>query len=131
MPPQAGPACKALGAALRDAPTVAEGPRRVHRVSEPSQDRLPEACRWLADESEASLPHLQVPRRQRQDGRPSNLAARAVEEARRRTQVIPPLGEEASLVQVVCAVLRRGRERWGKKPSRACAQHHMRALRQS
>jgi transposase-like protein len=131
VPPPAWPACKALGAAMREAPTCEEGQRRRQPWRDESQGPLPEAWRCLADEAEASLKHLKVPARPRQYVRTSNLAGRACEEERRRPKVIPPLWEEPSLLPWVCAVLMRVRERWGKKPCREFAQHQMRALRQS
>jgi len=42
---------------------------------------------------------------------------------------MPPLWEEASLVQRVVAVLLRVSARWGKKQYSACEQHQLRALR--
>ena len=96
VPPQAWPAFKALVADLRDAPTFDEGQRRLPPLIEQYQATFPEACRCLADESEASLNHLKVPRRHRQYVRTSNLAERAFEEERRRTKVIPHLWDEAS-----------------------------------
>ena len=48
---------------------------------------------------------------------------------RRRTTGMPPQGEEARGVTVVFAVLRRVRERWGKKPGRAVAQPQLGAVR--
>jgi putative transposase len=96
MPPQAWPALKPLVADMRDAPTYEEGPRRLHHLIEQYQDTVPEACRCLADDAEASVPHLKVPARHRQDVRTSNLAERASEEERCRTKVIPHLWDEAS-----------------------------------
>ena len=66
VPPQAWPACKALVADMRDAPTFAEGQRRFRDLIAQYQDTFPEACRCLADEAEASLNHRKVPRRHRQ-----------------------------------------------------------------
>jgi transposase-like protein len=96
VPPQAWPACKALVADRRDAPTCEEGQRRQQALLAPYQATFPEACRCLEDDAEASLNHLQVPARHRQYVRTSNLAERAFEEERRRTKGIPPLWDEAS-----------------------------------
>jgi putative transposase len=131
VPPQAWPAFKALVADLRDAPTFEEGQRRLHPLIEHYQDSFPEACRCLADDSEASLNHLKGPLRHRQWVRTSNLAEGAFEEDRRRTKVMPQLWDEASLVKLVCAVLMRVSERWGKKWYSEFEQHQIRALRQS
>jgi transposase-like protein len=96
VPPQAGPAFKALSADRRDAPTCEEGQRRQQALLAPYHDTFPEACRCLEDDAEASLNHLKVPARHRQSVRTSNLAERACEEERRRTQVMPHLWDEAS-----------------------------------
>jgi len=66
--------------------------------------------------------------RHRQYVRTSNLAERACEEERRRTQVIPHLWDERSLVTLVFAVLIRLSERWGKKQCREFEQHQIRVL---
>jgi hypothetical protein len=74
---------------------------------------------------------LKGPGPHRPSVRTSPLAARAFAEARRRTPVRPHLWEEASGVTLVFAGLIRVRERWSKKQVRECAQHQMRAFRQS
>jgi transposase-like protein len=57
VPPPAGPACTALGAALRDAPRCEEGQRRFQTLRAQSQGTLPAACRGLEDDAEARLNH--------------------------------------------------------------------------
>ncbi len=99
VPPQAWPACKALVADLREAPPCEEGQRRQQALLAQSHDTLPEACRCLAEEAEASLHPLQVPARHRPYVRTSHLAERACEEARRRTTVMPHRWDEASGVK--------------------------------
>jgi transposase-like protein len=96
VPPQAWPACKALVADMRDAPTFEEGQRRFERRLDQYQGTFPEAWRCLADDAEARLHHLKVPPRHRQDVRTSHLAEQACEEERRRTTVIPHVWDEAS-----------------------------------
>src|SRR5262245_56165613 len=73
--------------------------------------------------------YVQVPRRYQQYVSPTHLAERAFEEERRRTQVIPHLCEEGSLLQLVLAVLIRARDRWRKKQFSAFEQQQVRALR--
>jgi putative transposase len=131
VPPQAWPAFKALVADMRDAPTFEEGQRRLSTLLAQYQGALPEACRCLEEDAEASLNHLKVPMRHRQYVQTSNLAESAFEEERRRTKVIPHLWDEASLVKLVFAVLIRVSERWGKKQFSECEQHQIRVLRQS
>ena len=69
--------------------------------------------------------------RHQQYVRTSHLAARAFEEERRRTKVIPPLWDEASLLKLVFAVLMRVSERWGKKQYSEFEQRQICTLRQS
>lgn len=114
-PPAGLASVQGLGAERQDAPPFDEGQRRLPQLIEQYQDTFPEACRCLADDSEARLNHLKGPPRHRQYGRTSNLAERAFAEERRRTKVIPHLGDDASLVKLVFAVLIRVSERWGKK----------------
>jgi putative transposase len=128
VPPQAWPAFQALVADRRDAPTCEEGQRRRQPWLGAYQGTLPEACRCLEDDAEASRNHRKVPARHRQYVRTSNLAERTFEEERRRTKVIPHLGHETSLLKLVFAVLMRVSERGGKKQFREFAQHPMRAL---
>jgi putative transposase len=131
VPPQAWPEWKALVVDLREAPTFAEGQRRLQGILEQYRPLFPDACRCLADDAEASLNHLQVPKRHQQYVRTTNLAERAFEEERRRTKVIPHLWDEASLVKLVFAVLMRVSDRWGKKPFSEFEQHQIRELRRT
>jgi hypothetical protein len=68
-PPQAWPAFQTLVGARRDAPTYEAGQRHLPHLLEQSQNPLPEAGRGLAEEAEASLNHLKVLARHRQDVR--------------------------------------------------------------
>ena len=129
VPPQAWPACNALGAARREAPTCAEGPRRWPHLRPQSQAPGPAACRCLEEETAARLTPRKVPARHPPYVRTSHLAARACEAERRRPTVRPQLWDAASWVQRVCAGLMRVSERWGKKQVSECEPHHSRALR--
>jgi hypothetical protein len=84
-----------LSAARRDALTFEEGQRQQQARLAPYPDTWPAACRCLEDDAEARRHHLKVPARHRPYGRRSHLAERACEEERRRTQVMPPLWDEA------------------------------------
>jgi putative transposase len=129
VPPQAWPEFKALGADMRDAPTVPEAERRRQLIVNRYQRDFPAACRCLLDDGEASLNHLSVPPRHQQYVRTSNLAERAFEEERRRTKVIPHLWDEGSVTKLVFAVLIRLSERWGKKCFSEFEQQQIRSLR--
>jgi putative transposase len=97
VPDQAGPAFKAFVSDMRDAPSRQKAEERREQLGARYQRELPEACRCLLDDAEASLNHLEVPQRHQQYVRPSNLAERAFVEERRRTKVIPHLQDERSL----------------------------------
>lgn len=129
VPALAWPEFKALVVEMRDAPRVEAARERRQAIVERYQREFPEACRWLLDEAEASLNHLAVSQRPQQYGRTSNLAERAFVEERRRTNVIPHLGDESSLVKLVFAVLIRVSERWGKQGFSEFEQQQIRSLR--
>lgn len=129
VPEQAWPAFKALVADMRDAPSRQKAEERRDQIVAQYQRELPEACRCLLDDAEASLNHLEVPPRHQQYVRTSNLAERAFVEERRRTKVIPHLHDERSLVQLVFAVLIRVSDRWNKKSFSAVEQQQIRSLR--
>lgn len=114
VPPAAWPAFKQLVLDVRDAPTHEEGKTRLERLVREHRDRLPEACRCLLEDTEASLNHLRVLERHRAFVRTTNLVERSFVEERRRTKVIPHLFEEGSLVRLVFAVLIRISERWSR-----------------
>lgn len=130
VPAQAWPAFKALVVDMRDAPSRQKAEERRDQILTQYQRELPEACRCLLDDAEASLNHLEVPPRHQQYVRTSNLAERAFVEERRRTKVIPHLQDERSLVQLVFAVLIRVSDRWNKKSFSALEQQQIRSLRQ-
>lgn len=129
VPPQAWPEFKALVIDRRAAPTVRAAEQRRQAIVSRSPRDLPEACRCLRDEAEASLKHLSVPQRPQPYVRPAHRAERAFAEERRRTKVLPPLGDEGSGVKLVFALLRRGSERWGKKGFSEFEQQQIRSLR--
>jgi transposase-like protein len=94
------------------------------------QRDFPATCRCLLDEAVASLNHLYVPQRHQHYVCTSNLAERAFEEERRRTKVIPHLGDEGSVAKLIFAVLIRVSERWGKKWCSEFEREQIRSLRQ-
>jgi transposase-like protein len=112
VPPPAWAEFKALVEDVRDAPDLEEAKRRMLKIEETYSAMLPEACRCLRDDLEASLNHLLVPRRHRKMVRTTNLVERSFAEERRRTKTIPHLWEEKSLVKLVFATLARVSERW-------------------
>ncbi len=129
VPALAWPAFKALVVDLRDAPTREKAEERRDALVARYQHEFPEACRWLLDDTQASLNHLAVPQRHQQYVRTSNLVERAFVEERRRTKVIPHLFAEGSLVNLVFGVLIRVSERWGKKCFSDFEQQQIRSLR--
>ena len=129
VPPQAGPEFKAVVVARRDAPTVAAAERGRQALGAEYPLDFPEAWRCLWAAGKASLNPLQVPPRPPHYGRTSTLAERAFAEERRRTKVIPPLGDESGVGKLVFAVLIRVSEGWGKKAVREFEQLQIRSLR--
>jgi len=129
VPAHLWPQVKALLVDLRDAPTPEKAEQRREAIVEQYQRELPEACRCLLDDAQASLNHLAVPQRHQQYVRTSNLVERAFVEERRRTKVIPHLWGEQSLVNLVFGVLIRVSDRWGKKCCSELEQHQIRNLR--
>jgi transposase-like protein len=129
VPAHLWPEVKALLIDMRDAPTPEKAEKRREAIVEQYQRELPEACRCLLDDAQASLNHLEVPQRHQQYVRTSNLVERAFVEERRRTKVIPHLWGETSLVNLVFGVLIRVSDRWGKKCFSDLEQHQIRNLR--
>ena len=129
VPALAWPEFKALVVDMRDAPTGETARERRQAIVARYQREFPEAGRCLRDDAEASLNHLSVPHRHQQYVRTSNLAERAFVEERRRTTVIPHLGDEQSLGNLVFAVLIRVSDRWGKKCFSEFEQQQIRSLR--
>lgn len=78
---------------LRDAQNQVEARRQLESMVADYDGDLPEACHCLTDELEASLNHLNVLLRHRQNVCTMNLAARNFVEVRRPIKVIPHLCE--------------------------------------
>ncbi|NOT54283.1 MAG: hypothetical protein HOP18_06725 [Deltaproteobacteria bacterium] len=129
VPAHLWPQVKALLVDLRAAPTPEKAEQRREAIVAQDQQELPEACRCLLDDAQASLNHLLVPQRHQIGGAHIVLVARAFVEERRRTKVIPHLWGEQSLVNLVFGVLIRVSDRWGKKCFRDLEQHQIRKLR--
>lgn len=125
VPPQAWPAFKPLVQDIRDAPDEAAGRARLEAVAAQYRPTLPEACRCLLDDADASLNHLRVLERHRPLVRTTNLVERSFAEERRRTKVIPHLFDEASLVRLVFGVLIRISERWSRPMFSAFEREHL------
>jgi putative transposase len=129
VPAQAWPEVKALLVDMRDAPSRERAEQRREAIVERYQREFPELCRCILDDADASLNHLEVPKRHQQYVRTSNLVERAFVEERRRTKVIPHLWTEGSLVHLVFGVLIRVSDRWGKKCFSEIEQQQIRTLR--
>jgi putative transposase len=114
---------------MREAPPPQKAQKRREAIREQDQREVLQACRGLLEDAPASLNPLLVPQRPQQYGRTSNLVERAFVEERRRTQVLPPLWGEQSLVNLVFAVLIRVSDRWGKKGFRDREHQQIRHLR--
>ena len=115
VPPDLWPEFRHRVIDFRDAPNDAEARRRLASMVVDYGKDLPEACRCLKDDLDASLNHLNVPPRHRRNVRTVNMVERSFVEERRRTKVIPHLWGEADLTKLVFSVLIRLSERWGKR----------------
>jgi putative transposase len=129
VPPDAWPAFKAQVIDIRDAATKEQAEKRLEALLAQSERELPEACRCLRDDQEASLNHLQVPPRHRTMVRTTNYVERSFVEERRRTKTIPHLWDEKSAVKLVFSTLIRVSERWSKTRFSPFEQRQIDALR--
>ena len=131
VPEQAWPAFQALVTARRAAPSRKQAEERRAQLVARYQRECPQACRWVWDDTEASLTHLELPQRPQQYVRTSNLVERAFVAERRRTPVIPHRHDERSLVQLVFAGWMRVSHQWNKKSFSGFEQQHLRNLRRN
>lgn len=97
---------------VRDASTIEHAKARVEAICEQYEGDLPEACRCLKNDLEASLNHIDVIPKHRIYVRTTNLIERAFEEERRRTKIIPSLVDEKTATKLVFAILIRVSNRW-------------------
>ena len=120
---------RALIVDLRDAPDVETANARLDEILQSYHSEFPEMCRCLKDDREASLNHLHVGYRHRQQVRTVNLVERSFVEQRRRTKVIPHLWHEKQLTKLVFAVLIRLSERWSRRQFSELEQRQIQQLR--
>ncbi len=129
VPKEAWSEFKSLLNDVRDAPDPEQGRLRIERIVKRYQHTLPEACRCLQDDMEASLNHLIVPPRHRQYVRTTNLVERTFVEERRRTKTIPHIWDEHSLLKLVFGVLSRVSNRWAQPAFSTFEEHNIKKLR--
>jgi transposase-like protein len=130
VPPDAWPSFKAQVIDVRDAATKEEAQRRFNELVKSKERELPEACRCLKDDLDASLNHLIVPLRHRVMVRTTNYVERSFVEERRRTKVIPNIWDEKSAIKLVFATLIRVSERWSRMRFSAIEQRQILNLRE-
>jgi len=131
VPPEAWIEFKAMVRDVRDAPDFEEGKKRLQDLVAKKGRDLPEACRCLQDDIEASLNHLHVPYPHRQMVRTTNLVERTFVEERRRTKTIPHLFDEKSLIKLVFSTLIRVSERWGRRQFNNFEEQQIKLLRRT
>ena len=88
----------------RDTPTIKVANLRLDRLIKRYRTQFPEAYRCLSDDQDASLNHLVVLPRHRQQARTKNLVERSFVEERRRTKVGLHLWQKKQLTKLVNAV---------------------------
>jgi putative transposase len=129
VPDQVWPEFKAMLQDMRDAPTKKQAEERYAAIIDRYQRELPEACRCLTDDVEASLNHICVPLRHRPYVRTTNLIERTFVEQRRRTKIIPHMWDEKQLTKLIFAVMIRVSNRWNRRQFSDFEKHQIYALR--
>lgn len=114
---------------VRDAATFDQGKAQIEKIVEQYERELPEACRCLLDDWEASLQHLKLPRRHRRYVRTTNLIERTFVEQRRRSKVIPHFWDKKDLVKLVFGTLVRVGYRWDQAQFSEFEREQIRQLR--
>jgi transposase-like protein len=89
-----------------------EGLAIIRKVITGYEKKFPEAMRILAQDQEACLTILKLPKELRRAVRTTNLLERLFGENRRRTKVIPHFFEEAAALKLVYATLVAASEKW-------------------
>ncbi len=114
---------------VRDAATIdaarAAADRAINRFSR----EYPAAMACLAEDLDALLAIHRLPPRHRITARTTNLAERSFVEERRRTKVIPRLGDERSAMKLIFATLIRCAERWSRVSISDLERRQLRLLR--
>lgn len=129
VPPAVWPEFKALVHDIRDASSVEVARQYLNALVTRYQSELPEACRCLMDDSDASLRHLRVPKRHQQYVRTTNMIERTFVEQRRRTKVIPHFWDQQDLTKLVFGTLIRVSDQWRQAQFSQFEQERIRLLR--
>lgn len=114
---------------VRDASNLEQAQAQVDSIVQQYEKELPEACRCLLDDCEASLQHLRLPRRHRQYVRTTNLIERTFVEQRRRSKVIPHFWDQKDLIKLVFGTLIRVGYRWEQAQFSQFEREQIRQLR--
>lgn len=114
---------------VRDASSPEQAQAQVDSLVKQYEKQLPEACRCLLDDCEASLQHLRLPRRHRQYVRTTNLIERTFVEQRRRSKVIPHFWDQKDLIKLVFGTLVRVGYRWEQAQFSQFEREQIRQLR--
>ncbi len=114
---------------IRDAATIDAARAGADRVINLFSRQYPAAMACLADDLDALLAIHRVPHRHRIIVRTTNLAERSFVEERRRSKVIPRLGDERSAMKLVFATLIRCADRWCRVSISDIERHELQLLR--
>ena len=114
---------------IRDAATFEQGQARAAEVIARYEQIYPSAMACLKHDLTASLNHLKLPARLRQNVRTTNLLERAFVEERRRTKIIPRFFNEKSCLKLVFGALARASQRWARIRFTATELEQLSALR--
>lgn len=115
--------------AIRDAATLDAARAAADRVINTFSRHYPAAMACLADDLDALLTIHRIPHRHRITVRTTNLAERSFVEERRRTKIIPRLGDERSAMKLVFATLIRCADRWSRVSITDLERHQLQLLR--
>ena len=112
VPEETGAEVKAELVMIGDAASYEQREQCVHEFIAKYRNRHPSLIGAFTDDLGAPLNHLKLSINHRKSARKANLVERGLEEARRRTKIVPPFLSEKSGLKLVYSVLVRAAARW-------------------
>jgi len=116
LPPEVWNEIKAEVTAIRDSLSYDEGENKLIDIVRQYESKYPSFTKCLADDYQALLHVLRLPRRHQKYIRTTNLIERTFVEERRRTKIIPQFLTEKSCLKLIFSVLYRVSLNWRKIP---------------
>ena len=112
LPPEIWDEIKPEVIAIRDSLSYDEGEQRLINVVQKHESKYPTFTKCLANDYQALLNMLRLPRNHQKHIRTTNLIERTFVEERRRTKIIPQFLTEKSCLKLVFSVLYRAALNW-------------------